>query len=252
MGASSSFAEKEGPSKWHGKRRHDKDCPWAGVRLTWLSEETAAHLKNVPKGFGRLVESVEPGSPAEEAGIQKHDVIWKLNDQLVVNSDQVATLLRHYGVGSEIVFTVSRGGENIQLSLTSGIRPSVGTELAENANNAMLPPGLDGPIRQVDLGSFSAFLFDGERFVEIVKTPEGFEFKITKEGVVKKEGLLAGRVADGEEEFVWPKDMENKTQEQLLVLVESLENAQERVRKPRIRRVPESKVQPRVRRVPDS
>ena len=45
-------------------------------------------------GVGLLVNHVVPGSPAKLAGIEKHDVLHRLDDQYLINPPQLAVLIR--------------------------------------------------------------------------------------------------------------------------------------------------------------
>src|SRR5688572_24905829 len=70
------------------------NTPWLGLQVGRLDEALRAHVPNLPPGFGFVVTSVDPGGPAERAGIQQHDIFWKFNDQWVTNEAQIFALLR--------------------------------------------------------------------------------------------------------------------------------------------------------------
>jgi hypothetical protein len=58
--------------------------PVFGVRIDEVDEALASQL-GLKEGEGALVASVEPGTPAEKAGLRKHDVILKVNEDPVVD-----------------------------------------------------------------------------------------------------------------------------------------------------------------------
>jgi hypothetical protein len=97
-------------------------------KVTYLGTVTSAapaalreQLK-LPRGAGLVVDSLEAKSPAEAAGIKQHDVLEKLNDQLLVNSEQFTALLRSMKSGDEVTLAIIRQGE----------RQTVKAKLGEN------------------------------------------------------------------------------------------------------------------------
>jgi serine protease Do len=65
---------------------------------------------------GALVQAVRPGLPAAEAGVQKGDVIVKVDGQPVVTSDEVVRLVTSKEPGSNVRLTVIRGGKEVTLT----------------------------------------------------------------------------------------------------------------------------------------
>ena len=57
---------------------------YLGVRLKSIDAKLAKNL-NLPGNRGALVEGVQPGSPAEQAGLKADDVIVKLADREVAD-----------------------------------------------------------------------------------------------------------------------------------------------------------------------
>lgn len=86
-----------------------------GVGVSSAPEVLSEQLK-LPQGVGLVVEFVEKGSPAEKAGIQAKDVIHKLDDQLLINPQQFATLIRTFKPGDGVKVMVIRKGEAQTLS----------------------------------------------------------------------------------------------------------------------------------------
>ena len=66
-------------------------------------------------GVGLVVNGVDPGSPAEQAGVKEFDILHKLDDQILVNQEQLAVLVRTYEPGREVALTVIREGKPQQL-----------------------------------------------------------------------------------------------------------------------------------------
>jgi len=86
-----------------------------GVFTAPLDPALRAQL-DLPEGVGMLVVSVAPGSPAAEAGVKTYDVLHKLDDQILVNTDQLATLVRAHKAGEKVTLTVIRKAKPVTLT----------------------------------------------------------------------------------------------------------------------------------------
>jgi hypothetical protein len=69
------------------------------------------------RGAGLVVDAVTPGSRAARAGFEPHDVIVRLDDQLLVLPEQLDALLEAAEQGDGLSCTVLRGGRELALSL---------------------------------------------------------------------------------------------------------------------------------------
>ena len=88
-----------------------------GVSSSPVPPWLCSHLA-LPRGVGLVVERVEPDSPAAEAGLKEHDVLHKLGDQLLINPEQFATLVRIRKPGDEVTLSVIREGKPIEVKAT--------------------------------------------------------------------------------------------------------------------------------------
>src|SRR5881296_514742 len=92
-----------------------------GMQLQNLSEQLSDAL-GYAQGRGVLVTAVEPDSPADEAGIDRGLVIYKVHKSDVNSVQQVETLLASAQSGSNVNFTVGvirAGGQNRELGAVS-------------------------------------------------------------------------------------------------------------------------------------
>ena len=97
---------------------------YLGVVLANLTTE-AIQMYNMPTGA--FVRGVEEGSPAEESGICKGDIIVKFDGQKVSDGDDLLDKLQYYKSGEKIEVVVARSdnGEYKEstIELTLGTRP---------------------------------------------------------------------------------------------------------------------------------
>ncbi len=61
---------------------------------------------NIPRGVS--IAYVEPGSPAEKAGLLANDLILKVNGTETPRSDQLRGLIRSFSPGDKITITIFR------------------------------------------------------------------------------------------------------------------------------------------------
>jgi hypothetical protein len=91
--------------------------PGQPVKGTYLGLSTSPAQAALQKqlqlkaGVGLVVDSVDAGSPAEKAGVKEFDILHKLDDQLLVNTEQLGVLVRTYPAGKDVTLTVIREGK---------------------------------------------------------------------------------------------------------------------------------------------
>lgn len=94
-----------------------RGVPAEAVRASYLGVSTSSPHEALRRqlqlkpGVGLVVEQVDPKSPADHAGVEQFDVLWKLGDQLLVNPEQLLVLVRTFKAGDEVKLTVIRGGQ---------------------------------------------------------------------------------------------------------------------------------------------
>jgi len=69
-------------------------------------------------GDGAAVDTVLPGSPAEKVGLQKDDVVLKLNGGPIANRMELISRVRKLRPGDEVTLTVHRGGQQLEIKAT--------------------------------------------------------------------------------------------------------------------------------------
>jgi membrane-associated protease RseP (regulator of RpoE activity) len=73
---------------------------------------------SLQRGFGLVVENIEEESPAAKAGIQKYDILQKLNDQQLINQPQLQVLVRSMKANESVAITLLRKGQPITVNAT--------------------------------------------------------------------------------------------------------------------------------------
>lgn len=97
--------------------------PYLGVRYVMLNERIA-ESNELPSTFGALVVrgqdesefAVEPGSPADKAGIVENTIILEI-DGVQLKDTAVATILRSKQVGQTIILKLLQDGEERVVSV---------------------------------------------------------------------------------------------------------------------------------------
>jgi serine protease Do len=96
---------------------------YLGVGTSDLSPEAAERF-DLPVQAGAIVESVEPGSAADEAGVRNGDVIVALGDVPIESTGDLLGALRDYQPGDPARLTIVRDGEEQAADVTLDERPA--------------------------------------------------------------------------------------------------------------------------------
>ena len=90
-----------------------------GVTIQPIDSDLASSL-SLPAARGAIITSVQPGGPAERAGIQRGDVVTSINNQPVVDHNSLRNQIAGMTPGSTANVTVVRNGreQNMQVALT--------------------------------------------------------------------------------------------------------------------------------------
>jgi hypothetical protein len=125
------------------------DVAYAGLNVG-LRGETA--IASVPAGVGIQVGFVDPKGPS--AGkVEEGDVLTRMDDQMLFNSDQFRALVRTHKPGDKVNFTVVRRGEPMAVDIVLGARPADGAgpsgrpPVVEFPSGGVIPPEI---LRQLE------------------------------------------------------------------------------------------------------
>jgi serine protease Do len=150
---------------------------YLGVKIFGVPAEAARRM-GLPNGRGALVTEVQPGSPADRAGLKSGDVIVKLGEREIVDPSTLRNVTASMDVGSKVPVTFYRKGEKQFRPVTIDALPPAPEVLAAFGFGVRpVPAGSDGAagieVDRVMPGSpaFRARLRPGMRILGIGRQP---------------------------------------------------------------------------------
>jgi S1-C subfamily serine protease len=96
--------------------------PWVGLPANGLmvnSPGLKAHF-NLPTDRGVVIFYIEPGSPADRAGLQMGDIILSVDGQVVKDGEQVQDIILTHSIGDVIRFEIQRGDRILRVDVVAG------------------------------------------------------------------------------------------------------------------------------------
>ena len=101
----------------NGRARH----PMIGVALDIV------RLPNGDPGTGAVVASVQPGGPADQAGLRAGDVIMAVSGRPVQVPADVISAVEANGLGRTLTIALQRAGQRLQLDVMPGDLSQIGS-----------------------------------------------------------------------------------------------------------------------------
>jgi serine protease Do len=95
------------------------------IGITFNKEVKPETMKALGLKNGVIVDAVQPGGPAEEAGLRPEDIIVALNGQPVRDGNDLVARIADMPVGSEATLEIDREGKRIQKKVVIGDREKV-------------------------------------------------------------------------------------------------------------------------------
>jgi serine protease Do len=130
--------------------------PWVGVNGRYL-EKDALTILNTPLTEGFLIESVDPGSPAQKAGLRGGelpvtvgsleillggDIITRINEMAIDSPEMIAKIYRSLKVGEKIVIGYVRGGKEMKAEVLVSERPILPNDLLTGTSAGLIPQSM--------------------------------------------------------------------------------------------------------------
>jgi len=113
-----------------------------GVRFTEDIATNPITLKQLGAPYGVIIEDVEPGSPAEKAGLKPDDVITHVNGNPVHTGNDLVNPIAQAAVGSKIKVNYVRNGDQKETYATVEDRTRVFRDIAGRVSDQ---PGTNAP-----------------------------------------------------------------------------------------------------------
>jgi serine protease Do len=98
------------------------DRPYLGVRWQLVTPDIAK-ANNLPMQWGAYIQRVGAGSTADQAGVQAGDIITKIGNEELSDSNAFLNLLNHHKVGDNVTIEVWRDGQTLTLNAVLQAQP---------------------------------------------------------------------------------------------------------------------------------
>jgi membrane-associated protease RseP (regulator of RpoE activity) len=129
---------------------------------------TSAPAENINYA-GILVSAVQPGSPAEAAGLQPNSLIFKINGEYVTDAEHFAAAMNEKSPGDVVVFTVKEFNEDGSVTEIKDITVTLG-EAPSNESRAFIGIFYSGGPLNIGLLGISVGVFNSAGYLEFLKT----------------------------------------------------------------------------------
>ncbi len=154
-----------------------------GVSIENVTDALAKGV-GLPRPMGALVQGVQPGYPAQQAGIRQGDIIIGVEGQQVMSVNDLQVKIARHHPGDKVRLTIWRDGKPIEITVTLGEAP-----LQENVE---VPEKKLQPIKFKNLGMVLKDISEEER------RSLGLSSGVLIEKVYPDSPADAGRVFTGE------------------------------------------------------
>jgi serine protease Do len=96
--------------------------PWLGIAGQPVTSDIAQSL-GLPRPAGVLVNGVDPGSPAERAGLRRGDIVTAVQGRSVDDPDALRYRFATLPIGSQAALSVTREGRTREVALAVAAPP---------------------------------------------------------------------------------------------------------------------------------
>ena len=117
--------------------------PYIGITVSPLSEETA-NITGIKAGA--VVQDVTEDAPADKAGLKSHDVIVKVGDTDINDSNDLVQVISKSDPGDVLTFHIYRQGQEITLDVEIGSKTESALKDEERLKNRLQSPR-SSPVR---------------------------------------------------------------------------------------------------------
>jgi serine protease Do len=94
---------------------------------------------NLPEARGAIVQNVEPGKPADKAGVQHGDVIVEIDGRPIRSNRDLIDYISYLPIGTNVKLGVIRNGQRVTLTAKTAERPTDATATEDEASSSAEP-----------------------------------------------------------------------------------------------------------------
>jgi serine protease Do len=157
----------------HGDKLEKENVTFLGVEASPAPAALAAQL-GLTRGTGLVVGHISPKSPAEGV-LQQHDILLKLDDQILIEPHQLSVLIRSHKEGDEVTLTYLRAGKQATAKVKLATREMPKLSLFERAIPQAFSSSSSSSSSNSDSNSNSSSNANANRFEMRVARPDGLE-----------------------------------------------------------------------------
>ncbi len=166
---------------------------WLGVTIQDLTDDMA-EARGIDGQEGAIVSQVTAGSPAQKSGVERGDVIIRVNGIEVSNATETTRIVGNLAAGSTNKFLVLRDGKRRTISVTVGERPENPNQILASGDEPS--PEAEAEAEEAPLGVSLRPLDDAAREqMEISDSESGMIIQsIDRESPLRELGIRPGVV----------------------------------------------------------
>lgn len=167
------------------------------IGVTFMDQSNPALLRSFSADHGVVVNTVEPGSPAERSGLKMGDVILAINSQPIKSGNDLVQIVSGSKIGSKVKIELLRAGKQVTATVEVADRNKIVAQqqasLAPNENRSA--PEEAGGVLGVSVRNLSP-----EQAAQVVKSlhlpkPQGvLVTQVTPEGFAADVSVRAGDI----------------------------------------------------------
>jgi serine protease Do len=93
--------------------------PYLGLQVQPITPNIS-RMYNLPVEYGAYITAIGPGSPAEQAGLQTGDIVTRLGDTALDDTNSYINVLFRYKPGESVAIAFVRNGSQMETQVTLG------------------------------------------------------------------------------------------------------------------------------------
>ncbi len=148
-------------------------------------------------GQGVLVEEPIDGGPAEEAGIQRGDIITKIDGEPVGTANDLRQTVASYSPGTELSLEVFRSGQTLTVTIDIGQLPdevASATPQKDDGDPGVAKESNRLLLRKLGIGSVATFTREAAKRLDIAFTPGVFVRSVRRDSAADAAGITQGQI----------------------------------------------------------